>query len=1127
MGTSATSAADLFSYETAPTITAVTPPAGLTAGGTPVTITGTGFTDATAVAFGPSAATRYTVISGTEMTAVSPASPAGMVDIAVTNLAGTSSPAAGDEFTFEGTPAVTSLSPTAGLPAGGTPVTITGTDFNDLTAVDFGTQAATITASSPTSLTVTDPAGAAGTVDVTVVTPSGTSATSVADQFTYEAPPSVTSLSPVSGPIAGGAPVTITGTDFTATSAVDFGTAAGTITASSPTSLTVTAPAGAAGTVDVTVVTPSGTSAIAPPADQYTYESTPTVTGVTPVAGPLGGATAVTITGTNFTGATAVAFGANSTTTYSVVSPTSITVTAPAGAAGAVDVTVTTGTGTSAVNQPADQYTYETGPTVSTVSPVAGLPAGGLLVSVTGTNFTGATGVSFGPTVTTDFTVVSPILITVTSPSVSSDATVDVTVVTPTGTSATAEPADQFTYEDVPTVSAVSPVAGLLAGGATVTVTGTDFTDATQVMFGPTAGTAVSVNPAGTSITVTSPPATAGTVDVTVVTPSGTSAIAEPADQFTYEAVPSVSSVSPVAGPPATGTPVSITGANFTGATGVSFGPTATTDFTVVSPSLITVTSPVVSSAGTVDVTVTTPAGTSALSAADQFAYEAAPAVGAISPMAGLAAGGSTVTITGTGFSAASSVLFGTTPATSYSVTSSTQVTAIAPAGTAGTVDVTVTTPVGTSALNQPADEFTYEAVPTVGSVAPVAGPTAGGTSVTLTGSNFTDATSVQFGGTPATGVSVTSPTSMTATSPASAGGAAGTVDITVTTPIGTSATSAAAQFSYAATPSVASVSPAAGVTAGGTSVTITGTNFTAVTGVSFGATPATSYTVLNGTTVTATSPASPGGAAGPVDVTVTTPLGTSAIVPPADQFTYEDVATVTAVSPNAGALNGGTSVTITGTNFSAALGVSFGSVPAPSGFVVVSSSEITATSPAEPAGPVDITVTTPIGTSATSAADRFSYEALPAVSAITPVSGPLAGGTSVTITGTGFSAATGASFGPAAAASFTVTSATSVTAVSAPAGAGTVDVTVTTPVGESASTSRRTSSPTRPPPWSACSAPCPAPWPAAPRSPSPAPGSPGPAPSTSARCRPPRSRSPRPPRSRPPRRPARRAPST
>ncbi len=77
------------------------------------------------------------------------------------------------------------------------------------------------------------------------------------------------------------------------------------------------------------------------------------------------------------------------------------------------------------------------------------------------------------------------------------------------------------------------------------------------------------------------------------------------------------------------------------------------------------------------------------------------------------------------------------------------------------------------------------------------------------------------------------------------------------------------------AAPTVTGISPTTGTTTGGTSVTITGTDLTGATGVSFGANPATSFTVDSDTQITATSPA---GAAGPVDVTVTTTGGTSAI---------------------------------------------------------------------------------------------------------------------------------------------------------------------------------------------------------------------------------------------------------
>ena len=91
-----------------------------------------------------------------------------------------------------------------------------------------------------------------------------------------------------------------------------------------------------------------------------------------------------------------------------------------------------------------------------------------------------------------------------------------------------------------------------------------------------------------------------------------------------------------------------------------------------------------------------------------QFVAAAAPTVTGLNPTSGPAAGGTTVTITGTGLTAATAVDFGTTPATDVTVVNDTTVTAVSPAGT-GTVDVTVTTPTGTSATSA-ADQFTFRA---------------------------------------------------------------------------------------------------------------------------------------------------------------------------------------------------------------------------------------------------------------------------------------------------------------------------------------------------------------------------------------------------------------------------------
>lgn len=157
--------------------------------------------------------------------------------------------------------------------------------------------------------------------------------------------------------------------------------------------------------------------------------------------------------------------------------------------------------------------------------------------------------------------------------------------------------------------------------------------------------------------------------------------------------------------------------------------------------------------------------------------------------------------------------------------------------------------------------------MPSVISVSPNTGPTAGGTAVTITGASFTSATAVTFGGTAASSFTVVSDTQITATTPA---GSVGAADVAVTTAIGTG--TGTGVYTYAAAPTVTSVSPNTGSTAGGTAVTITGTGFNGATAVSIGGTAASSFTVVSDTQITATTPA---GSVGASDVAVTTPNGT------------------------------------------------------------------------------------------------------------------------------------------------------------------------------------------------------------------------------------------------------------
>jgi hypothetical protein len=167
-----------------------------------------------------------------------------------------------------------------------------------------------------------------------------------------------------------------------------------------------------------------------------------------------------------------------------------------------------------------------------------------------------------------------------------------------------------------------------------------------------------------------------------------------------------------------------------------------------------------------------------------------APELTGISPEAGPAAGGETVTIAGRELEGATSVKFGSNAAKSFTVNSSESITAVSPAGT-GTVSVFVTTPGGT---NPAGTHFAFLAVPTLARITPSTGPAAGGTTVKIFGSGFDAASTVSFGTIAAASVTYHSEAELTAVSPPGAE----TVNVTVTTPdAGTSAVQQNARFGY------------------------------------------------------------------------------------------------------------------------------------------------------------------------------------------------------------------------------------------------------------------------------------------------------------------------------------------
>ena len=170
---------------------------------------------------------------------------------------------------------------------------------------------------------------------------------------------------------------------------------------------------------------------------------------------------------------------------------------------------------------------------------------------------------------------------------------------------------------------------------------------------------------------------------------------------------------------------------------------------------------------------------------------------------------------------------------------------------------------------------------PSVSTVTPSSGPVSGGTAVTISGSGFATGATVTFGGTNAS-ATVQGSTTINVVAP---GHTSGTVNVVVTNPGGQSGTLTNG-YVYASAPppapSVSGITPNSGTTAGGTSVTINGSNFVSGATVSIGLTAATNVSVVNSTTITATTP---GHAAGMVNVQVTNPDAQSGTL--VNGFTY------------------------------------------------------------------------------------------------------------------------------------------------------------------------------------------------------------------------------------------------
>lgn len=924
----------------APTDLALAPASGPAAGGTTVVITGTNL-DTVVPATGVTVdgvvvpATYLPDLDGAgpaedSLTITTPPHSPSTVAVEVTNEVGSTAVPGG--YTYE-LGAVDSLSPDSGPTTGNTIVTLTGACFTGTDSVTFdGAPGTALTIVDDTQIRVTTPTHPAGIVDVEVV---GTDlcGTLAAPDFEYLEASLAITIDPTHGPKAGGTVVQLTGTDAPSISALDEvdgvfvdgvaytldtgdGFAAGEYQIVSlgdgDARIDLTTAAHVPGPVSVGVTSPLGVSNSA----TYTYDG---IGIVDPPGGPEEGGNTVTINGECFAGADGVQFGSGPTAVivpaaeFISHSNTQIVLLAPAHAPGLVDLVVL-GTDVCGDLDEPEIYDYEPSPPGDLdIDPVRGPAAGGQLATITGTNLD--------------------------------------TVGDPTG---------GVLFGGVPLAPVTAGTPALEAGEYQVDGTGDD-----------------------AEITLITPPHAAGDVLVYVTNDGGTSA---PLD---YEYIANDLTANPDRGPETGGNPanqpadtITLTGECFTGATGVTFGGIAATTFTVVSDTEIVVVPPA-HAPGAVDIVVLGTTDCGDITGDDAYTYEPVRADGlAISPNQGPAAGGQAVTIVGNELDsvpASGGVEFGgidLAPITAgdpvvlepgeYEVVAeagASEIHLVTPPHVPGGVDVVVTNDGGAS---DPPLLYTY-LDGTIGDVDPPNGPEHGGQPgdpngrITLTGTCFTGATSVLFGGVAATTFTVVNDTTITVVPPAHVPGPVA-ITVVATTYCG-DIDSGPEVYTYLPVPaSFTAMTPTSGPETGGTPVTITGSGFRTpnATGVTFGGVPGTGFTVVDDQTIQVVAPPH---APGNVGVIVLSPAGNAG----PRTFTYLAVPpTVTGLSPDRGPESGGTVVTVSGTGFTSpdVTGVSFDGVPG-TGLVVVSDTELRITAPAHAPGSVNVVVTSPAGAAA------------------------------------------------------------------------------------------------------------------------------------------------------------------
>jgi hypothetical protein len=869
------------------------------------------------------------------------------------------------------TPTITSFSPTTG--SAGTRITINGSNFSGASGVRFNNTCSDFSVVSPTSIVTTVPLGAAsGKVSVTNIFGDVTSTANFAVQ------PRITSFVPIN--FLPNSSVTIIGTGFIGATSVKFNGLNGNFNVDSDSQITATVPSNViAGSISVT--TPSGTSISTL---KYNVIKSPAITSFTPTSGTVG--TTVIISGSNFIGTTDVQFNGISAS-FILNSTTSITATVPSRTTpGKISIINPAGVATSANN-------FAILPKITSFTPNNGFP--GDKISISGTNFTGATTVKFNG-VSSTFTVDSDTQIKATVPVIAGPGAI--TVLTPAGLATSLSP---FTINKAPIISSISPISGVV--GATITITGSNFIGLLTVKFNG-AGAMFNILTATSIRAVVPVGATTGKVSAT--NPGGTATSAG-----NFGILPQITSFSPATG--LSGAEVTITGTSFTGATAVKFN-NVIANFTVVSDSQIRASVPNLTNSGKISVTTL---GGTALSSTD-FNIIKQPVITGFTPASGPV--GATITISGTNVSNPTDLKFGDTSVTGTVIpVTTTSIKVIVPAG-ATTGKISLTNQAGTGISTN-----IFKVSPKIVMFAPVSG--IAGESVTITGLNLkagnTDPV-VKFGAIAATVGSASDTQAIVSVPPTAI---TGKLSVTTTDGIGISAT----DFTVIKVPTITGFTPVSGAV--GTSVTISGANLTAATDVKFNGTSITGQiTAVSASSIKVVVPI--GATTGRIEV-----LNRAGVAQSSGLFKI--LPKITGFVPDA-ALPG-ENITITGLNFGNNPAVKFGFIVAP----VVShfDNQIIVTVPPT-AITSKITVTSVDGSGVSNG--TFTVIKPPTISSFTPTSGII--GMEITITGSNLTKLTDVKFnGTSVTNSITFISPTTIK-VTVPEGATTGKLTVTNRAGTS-----------------------------------------------------------------------------